>query len=192
MTRARAVAGLAIASVLLSSCTLVPTSKAPSRINPGLVPLGLLGRTIPGTGNGHVIFITQPVYIVDATGHLAPSSRIVPSPPTLSSVLRELILGPTDIEVGTGYTSALPSNLVVTQATVVHGVGVIDLTRSLSTIPYRQLILAVGQLTLTAFGVGATHGIRVTVNGVPERLPLPNGTSSELVTANDFQSLLNG
>ena len=112
MTRVRGVAALVLASVLLSSCTLVPTSKAPSRINPALVPLGLLSKTIPGTASGHVIFITQPVYIVDATGHLAPSSRIVPSPPTLSSVLRELILGPTDIEVATGYTSALPNNSI--------------------------------------------------------------------------------
>ena len=192
MTRVRLVAGLMVASVLLSSCTLVPTSKSPSRISPALVPLGLLGKTIPGTANGHVIFITQPVYIVDATGHLAPSSRIVPSPPTLSSVLRELILGPTDIEVGTGYTSALPNNLVVTQATIDHGVGIIDLTRSLSTIPHQQLILAVGQLALTAFGVGAIRGVRITVNGVPEKLPLPDGKTSTLVTASEFQSLLNG
>ena len=192
MTRVRPVLGLILASVLLSSCTLVPTSKAPSRINPALVPLGLLSKTIPGTASGHVIFITQPVYIVDATGHLAPSSRIVPSPPTLSSVLRELILGPTDIEVATGYTSALPNNLVVTQATIDHGVGIIDLTRSLATIPRQQLILAVGQLTLTAFGVGAIHGIRITVDGVPEKLPLPNGTTSTLITVNDFQSLRNG
>ena len=192
MNRARTLVGLLIASVLLSSCTLVPTSKTPSRINPALVPLGLLGKTIPGTANGHVIFITQPVYIVDATGHLAPSSRIVPSPPTLSSVLRELILGRTDIEVGTGYTSAIPTNLVVTQATIVHGVGVIDLTRSLSTIPRQQLVLAVGQLTLTAFGVGATHGIRVTVNGTPEKLPLPDGKMVTQVNVGDFQSLLNG
>ncbi len=192
MNRARVAAALIVASVLLSSCTLVPTSKTPSRINPAAVPLGLLGKTIPGTANGHVIFITQPVYIVDATGHLAPSSRIVPSPPTLSSVLRELILGPTDIEVGTGYTSALPNNLVVTQATIVKGVGIIDLTRSLSSIPRQQLILAVGQLTLTAFGVGAVRGIRITVNGTPEKLPLPDGKMAKLVTATDFQSLLNG
>ena len=192
MTRARVLAALLLASVLLSSCTLVPTSRTPSRISPAAVPLGLLGKTIPGTANGHVIFITQPVYIVDATGHLAPSSRIVPSPPTLSSVLRELILGPTDIEVGTGYTSALPNNLVVTQATIVKGVGIIDLTRSLASIPRQQLVLAVGQLTLTAFGVGAVRGIRITVNGVPEKLPLPNGKTAQLVTVADFQSLLNG
>ncbi|MDE2282809.1 MAG: GerMN domain-containing protein [Actinomycetales bacterium] len=192
MTRARVLAALLLASVLLSSCTLVPTSRTPSRISPAAVPLGLLGKTIPGTANGHVIFITQPVYIVDATGHLAPSSRIVPSPPTLSSVLRELILGPTDIEVGTGYTSALPNNLVVTQATIDKGVGIIDLTRSLASIPRQQLVLAVGQLTLTAFGVGAVRGIRITVNGVPEKLPLPNGKTAQLVTVADFQSLLNG
>ena len=192
MTRARVLAALLLASVLLSSCTLVPTSRTPSRISPAAVPLGLLGKTIPGTANGHVIFITQPVYIVDATGHLAPSSRIVPSPPTLSSVLRELILGPTDIEVGTGYTSALPNNLVVTQATIDKGVGIIDLSRSLASIPRQQLVLAVGQLTLTAFGVGAVRGIRITVNGVPEKLPLPNGKTAHLVTVADFQSLLNG
>jgi hypothetical protein len=72
------------------------------------VELNLLNRTIPGTNKGRVRFITQPVYIVDATGHLAPSSRIVTAPAQLTSVLDQLILGPTKIESFAGYASDLP------------------------------------------------------------------------------------
>ncbi len=192
MTRVGVMAMGLAASLALSACTLVPTSQHPSTINPKVVPLGLLGQVIPGTNNGRVVFITQPVYMVDATGHLAPSSRIVPSPPTLFSVLRELILGPTDIEVGTGYTSAIPSDLVVTQATIVHGVGLIQIARSMASIPRQQLILAIGQIVKTAYYVGATRGIRISAAGVPERLPRPNGPPTTLVTVADYQSLLNG
>ncbi len=192
MRRTGVVAAFLVASVTLSACTLVPTSEHPSSISSKVVPFGLLGQTIPGTNNGRVVFITQPVYIVDATGHLAASSRIVPSPPTLFSVLRELILGPTDIEVGTGYTSAIPSDLVVTQATIARGVGIIEVSRSLASIPRQQLILAIGQIVMTAYYVGAIRGVRIAVGGVDERLPRPDGPPTTLVSVHDYQSLLNG
>ncbi|MDE3082678.1 MAG: GerMN domain-containing protein [Acidobacteriota bacterium] len=183
---------LGLGAATLAGCTLVPTGRAPVIINPKTVPFGLLGKTIPGTNNGRVRFITQPVYIVDATGHLAPSSRIVPTPPTLASVLRELVIGPTDIEMSTGYTSALPSNLVILQAKVKKGIGYIALADSLSTLPVRQQVLALGQLAMTASDVGATKGIEITVAGVAQPSLLPNGDTATVITANDYKSLLNG
>ncbi len=183
---------LGVSAATLAGCTLVPTTNAPVIISPKTVPFGLLGKTIPGTNNGRVRFITQPVYIVDATGHLTASSRIVPTPPTLASVLRELVIGPTDIETATGYSSALPSNLVILQAKVKKGIGYIALADPLSSLPVRQQVLALGQLALTASDVGATKGIEITVGGVAQPSLLPNGDTATVITASDYQSLLNG
>ncbi len=190
--RARALTLLGLGSLLLAGCTLVPTGSNPARVERSDVPFGLMRPTIPGTNGGKVVFVTQPVYVVDATGlHLAPSSRIVPSPPSLESVLKELLLGPTSIEAFAGYTNALPKGLVLLAATTKGGVGTIALSKPLSSLTHEQEVLAVGQLALTAHAVGAVNGVVVTVGGVPERLPLPTGKLVTRVTAADEVALLN-
>jgi hypothetical protein len=192
----RAVAGLFLVGLALAGCSLVPTSKTPQLIAPKQVGLSLLGKTIPGTNNGRVRFISVPVYIVDATGHLSASSRIVPSPPVLESVLRQLIIGPTTIESQAGYTSALPKDLIILSASFRGGIGYIDLGSSLSKLPRGQEVLAVGQMALTAHVVGLTlgiadRGIEITVAGVTQNSPIPGGRAANLVTNQDFQNLLN-
>ena len=191
MRRIRALIGGALGALLLSGCSLVPTATAPTLIARHHFPLGLLGKTIPGTNNGRVRFITQPVYIVDATGHLAPSSRIVPSPPVLATVLRQLIIGPTQIESFAGYTSALPKNLVLLSASIKGGIGYIDLASALTTLGRSKEVLAVGQLVLTARDAGAPLGIQITVGGRLQRSLLPSGARAQLVTPSDFSGLLN-
>jgi hypothetical protein len=193
--RLRAPIALLVGALALAGCTLVPTASSPQRIGPKNVPFGLLGKTIPGTNNGRVRFISQPVYIVDATGHLAPSSRIVPSPPVLVSVLRQLIIGPTKIESFAGYTSALPKNLIVLSASFRDGIGYVDLASSLAKLPRSQEVLAVGQMVLTAHDVGITldiqvRGVVITVAGVTQDSPIPGGRSANFVTTQDFQRLL--
>ncbi len=195
MRRLRVLIALCLGALALAGCSLVPTTSSPQLIGKH-VPFGLLGKTIPGTNNGRVRFISQPVYIVDATGHLAPSSRIVPSPPVLESVLRQLIIGPTKIESFAGYTSALPKNLIVLSASFRGAVGYIDLATTLSDMPRSQEVLAIGQLVLTAKDVGVTRGIaikgvEITVAGVVQDSPLPGGHKSILVTPQDFARLLN-
>jgi hypothetical protein len=190
MKRLKGLLLLILGAVLLAGCTLVPTANSPTFVTKK-IPFGLLGQTIPGTNNGRVRFVTQAVYIVDATGHLAPSSRIVPSPPTLLSVLRELILGPTSIETFAGYSSDLPKNFVIVDAVVKGKIGYIDIATPLSSLSRNRQILAIGQLVLTAQDVGATTGVQISVAGVLQETLLPDGRTSELVTANDFSSLLN-
>lgn len=191
MKRVRVLAVLAIGALLLSGCTLVPTSNSPLVIKRSLVQYSLFSKTIPGTINGRVQFVTQPVYIVDATGHLTPSSRIVPSPPTLNSILHELVIGPTTIESFAGYTSALPKDLVILQATIKNGVGYVDLARPLNTLARRQEVLALGQLVYTARSVGAIGGLEILVAGVAQPLLLPNGHKALVITDGNYASLLN-
>jgi spore germination protein GerM len=191
MRRLRSLFVLLLGAMCLSSCTLIPTAQNPATIPNSQVGFELLSKTIPDTNNGRVRFRTQRVYLVDASGHLAPSSRIVPSPPTLDSVLQELILGPTKIETYVGYTSRLPRDFVILQAALKNKIGYLDIPTPLSTLSSRRQLLAVGQLALTAQAVGATNGIEITVDGVVQYLLLPNGKRAHLVTAGDFKSLLN-
>ncbi|MEO9181626.1 MAG: GerMN domain-containing protein [Acidimicrobiales bacterium] len=191
MKSSRVLLGLVVGAVLLSGCSLVPTTSKPQKVNDKNVPFGLLGKTIPGTNKGRVVFKTQPVYIVDATGHLASLSRIVPSPPVLASVLRQLILGPTRLESKLGYTSALPKNLVLLSASLKSGIGYIDLASSLDKLSRTKEVLAVGQFVLTAHDVGATRGLEISVAGQAQNSPLPNGQNENLVRPIYYLSLLN-
>jgi hypothetical protein len=189
--RFRVVLLLCLGALALSSCTLVSPNAAPVNI-PHSDPFDLLNQTIPGTNNARVRFITQPVYIVDATGHLALLSRIVPTPASLSLVIQQLILGPTAIEASAGYTSALPESLVLVSASVQGKVGYLNFATPLNTLPPDQQLLAVGQLVLTAAEFGATGGLVIKVAGVEQSILTPIGTHAKFVTEKDFASLLNG
>jgi hypothetical protein len=196
MRRTRIVFGLILGALALAGCTLVPTASSPQIIGKNHVPLGLLGPTIPGTNHGRVRFISQPVFLVDTTGHLSASSRIVPAPPVLESVLRQLVIGPTKFESLGGYTSELPKNLIVLSANFRSGIGYIDLATTLSNMSRNQEVLAVGQLVLTSRDVGITLGIHVksieiNVAGEAQDSPIPGGHHAVLLTPADFQSLLN-
>jgi hypothetical protein len=182
---------MGLCALVLSSCTLISPNATPDYIAKSSVGLQLLDPTIPNTNHARVRFITQPVYIVDATGHLAPSSRIVPSPPGLSTVIQQLLLGPSAIEKSAGYTSALPETLVLVSAELRGNVGYINFATPLSTLSRTLQLLAVGQLVLTAAAAGATGGIVIKVAGVTQRLRMPNGQTSTLVSTKNFEVLLN-
>jgi hypothetical protein len=182
---------MGLCALVLSSCTLISPNATPDHIDKSTVHLGLLNKTIPNTNHARVRFITQPVYIVDATGHLAPSSRIVPSPPGLSTVIQQLLLGPSAIEKSAGYTSALPTTEVLVSAELHGKVGYINFVKPLSTLSPTLQLLAVGQLVLTAYYAGVTGGIVIKVAGVTQRLLMPNGQTATLVTRKNFEALLN-
>jgi hypothetical protein len=189
--RLRTVVLTLLGALVLSSCTLVTPNAEPHRIAVSKDPYGLFNQTIPGTNNARVRFITQAVYIVDATGHLAPSSRIVPSPPSLATVIEQLILGPTAIETSAGYTSALPTSMVLVSATIRNEVGYFNFATPLNTLSRSEQLLAVGQLVLTAYRVGATRGIIIKVGDVTQHLLMPDGARATVLSQKDFESLLN-
>lgn len=191
MKRWLAPLGVALCALALSSCTLVATTN-PVRIPPKNVKFSLLSPTIPGTNHARVRFKGQPVYFVDATNNLTPSSRIVPAPPVLSTVVEQLILGPTAIERSAGYSSDLPKKLVMLSANVRGGVGVVNFATSLNALPREKQILAVGQLVLTAYEVDASKGIIIKVAGVTQHLLTPSGKRTTLATLRSFAPLLNG
>ena len=191
MRRVGPLLALLAGALAMSGCTLVPTSDKLVIIRDGNVHLGLLNKTIPGTNGAQVRFVIQPVYIVDASNHVAPSSRIVPSPATLDSVLGQLLLGPTAIEKSAGYRSALPAGLIVLQATVKNDIAYIDLSKALSTLSHQRQILATGQLMLSVDGVDSTNRMQISVSGVVQASLLANGKRARIVTPADCRNLLN-
>jgi hypothetical protein len=190
MKRIRSLVWLVLGAVVLSSCTLISTSVKPVAIPASQGLSGLLGRTIPGTSNGRVRFITRPIYIVDATGHLSTSSRIVTAPASLTSVLDQLIVGPTKIEKFSGYATDLPSNLLVLQAAVKDKVAYIDISESLAKLARPKQILAIGQLVFTAYYAGAKDGIEISVGGTVQQSLLPDHKFTTIATAKDCEILL--
>ncbi|HEY7931851.1 MAG TPA: GerMN domain-containing protein [Acidimicrobiales bacterium] len=190
MRRWRPVLALVMASLVLGACNFISPDAEPQAVNKSVVPFGLLHRYIPQTNHGRVFFITQPVYLLDAGGHLAPASRIVPEPVKLDAVLRELLLGPSKIESFAGYSSALPRTLVLVSATIHAKVGIINLGTRLSSLTLTQQLQAEGQLVLTATAAGATRGVIIEVAEVRQTLPLPGGKHVRFLTSAEFQNLL--
>ena len=80
---------------------------------------------------------------------------------------------------------------MILQATVKNHVGIIAIDAPLTALPTRQQLLALGQLAMTANGVGATKGIEITVAGVAQPSLLPSGETATIITASDYRSLLN-
>jgi hypothetical protein len=191
MRRIATLAAILAGSLALSGCTLVPTSNRLVMIGDAHVKLNLLDKTIPGTNGARVRFVVEPVYIIDASSHLAPSSRIVASPPSLDSVLGQLILGPSAIEKSAGYSSALPRGIIILQANIKNDIAFIDLSKALTTLSRQRQILAVGQLMLTVHDVDSTDRMEISVEGVVQRSLLENGKRVKIVTMAQCQSLLN-
>lgn len=179
-----------LSALVLAGCGLITPDAGPSNLsNP---PLDLLAPTIPGTNHARVRFETEPIFIVDAAQHLAAASRIVPSPPSIATVVAQLLAGPTPIERSAGFTTELPGDLVLIAATVRDHVGYVDLSGSLDQGSRSHELLAVGQLVLTAAYVGATQGLEISLAGATQSLPLPQGGRAQLLTVADFAGLLNG
>jgi len=183
---------IALAALVLSACTFIGPTAKPQLLSKGDVSFDLLHRYIPQTNHARVRFVTQPIYLLDAGNHLVPSSRIVPSTGKLDAILRQLLLGPSAIELSAGYTSALPNSLVLVSATIEHGVGIINLGNHLSKLPHTQEIRAEGQFVLTASAAGATHGVIIEVADTRQILPLPSGKRVSFLKSSDFAGLLNG
>lgn len=183
---------VAASALVLGACTYIGPNHTPIAVAKRDVGYGLMHRYIPGTVRGRVQFVTQPIYLLDAGNHLVPSSRIVPSPVRLDSVLQQLILGPSAIESSAGYTSSLPKGVVLISAKLRNGIAVINFGTRLNGLATTQLLRAEGQLVLTATAANATRGVIIEVAEVRQVLPIPSGRNVSLLTSAEFQSMLNG
>lgn len=116
VTRRLVVLAVAVAALLLSGCA-IPTQSTPSAIPNSHVPGGLLDHQLPTTTT------TQPkasvqvkIYLLNANHRLVPVTRVVQIPAPLKSVITSLLGGPSRTEEASRITTAIPSNVVVLDA----------------------------------------------------------------------------
>ena len=191
-TRYARLARASLGALALAGCSFVAPNAAPTHIASSKVPFGLLNKTIPGTNHARVRF-NRPSRSTSSTstGHLAPSSRIVPSPPALATVIEQLLLGPTAIESVGRLQLGAAENAGAGLGQRAPRRGLLELRD----VPRRPLapkqMLAIGQLAFTGADAGAPKGIVVKVAGVIQELVLPNGRRSTIASDVDFESLLN-
>jgi hypothetical protein len=103
MRRLRHAAGLLLASLVLAGCTLVPTDANPQHVPRGAVPFGLSSPTLPTpTLAPSQQTLARTIWLVDATGQLAPVVRQISTPALAPATLRSPVSGPTDIEAAEG------------------------------------------------------------------------------------------
>ena len=180
---------LACSALCLSGCTLVSRSSSPTLVDAGNVPLGLLDPTIPFTDYAKVRWVSQDIYLLDRTGHVVAVPRLMTAPPSLFAVLYYETQGPDPVEQADGITTEVPTTMVVNQATIHDDVALIDVSKPLSQISLDAQRVAVGQLMFAAASMGATKGIRISINQTPYSLKLSTGATVSLITPADVAYL---
>lgn len=189
MTLLRRLFAVAGCALLLSGCTLVSTSSAPTQIAVGDVPLGLLEPTIPFTDYAQVRWVKHDIYLLDRTGHVIAVPRLMTAPPSLFAVLYYETQGPDPVEMADGITTQVPTTMVVNQATVQDEIALIDVSKALSQLAPQAQRTAVGQLVFAAASMGASQGIRISIDQIPYSLKLASGVSVSLITPADVAYL---
>ncbi|MBW4029132.1 MAG: hypothetical protein HIU57_00450 [Acidobacteria bacterium] len=192
MTSLRRAFVIVCCALCLSSCTLVSTSSSPSLIGAAAVPLGLLQPTIPFTDYAQVRWVTRSIFLIDRAEHIVAVARLMTAPASLFALLYYETQGPDPIELANGITTQVPTTMVVNQATIHDGVALIDVSKALTQISLDAQRVAVGQLVFAAASMGATRGIRISINQSPYTLKLPTGALATLITPADVAYLKKG
>ena len=146
----------------------------------GTVP----GLLLPWVG------VAAKVYLVDRGKHLVAVSREVGSPLSVSSVLTQLALGPTQRESDRGLVS--PASMVSPfgVGSLRRGVVGVSLPKSFEDLDGQDQTMAVAQIVFTATSVHGVRAVRFSVAGQAAQVPEANGhLVSSPSTRADYASL---
>lgn len=135
----------------------------------------------------------RPVSVTWVRGNkLEPVGRLVSAASReqlLDTALLELSFGPRPTEQTQGYRTSLPSD-VVFEGTIRRARASVDLQLTTPTEP-GGVELAVGQIATTALAIKGVNTVVFSVDGQPERVPVPTRNRDvRVVRATDFRSLL--
>lgn len=180
---------LTVGALALSGCTLISTAAQPSVVQPTAVSAPLLSPTDPFYLYHHVEFANADLYFVSPTHQLEPVARLVSSSQHLLQVMTLLTMGPTSVEASQGFTSYLTRSVRVNQATIDHGIAIVDVNANFAELPPIQQRQSVLQMLETVLANGASRGLEITVNQVPFAVRLLTGDTTRVVTAADVTQL---
>lgn len=124
--------------------------------------------------------VAATVYLVDNDGLLHPASRSIPATDDpavhLTAVVNAVIDGPSGAEVATDLRSAIPVSVELNSINVSDGVAAVDVSRAFESVGGPEELLATAQLVLTVTAVPGVDAVRLLLDGVPSRLPMPGGS----------------
>lgn len=191
-----------LAALVAVCCTAgcgVVAGGGPHAIARGQVPFHLLTKVVPTTTTTTAPVATSAVtvYFIGQSGqYLVPAERAVPAPPTLRTVLEELLAGPTTAERTVGVRTALGSGVRLlavrpaepkpTTTTVT-----LDFNLAFGQISGTKQVLAVAQVVFTVGAVlGRQIGVRFEIDGNPTDVPTDTGAQvAGPVDAQQYASL---
>jgi spore germination protein GerM len=174
----------ALSVLLLASGCGVGSTGGPSAIPKNQVPFHLLTRVVPTTTTtvAPVATAAVTVYFVEpGHQHLVAAPRAVPAPPSVRTVLEELLAGPTTAERATGVRTALTDavHLLAVRPSVVKPTTdtvTVDFNTAFGLISGTQQVLAVAQVVYTITSqAGRQIGIQFQIEGVTTDVPTATG-----------------
>ncbi len=194
MTRLR-VTSLLVAGALvvgLAGCG-VPVDKHPTALARHGIPFDLLAptqATSPPTTAPSPIEVPVEIFLIAPTGHLVAVTRDVSvSPPDLATVLRALLVGPTDAESAAGLQSALTTQTTVLGANVAAGTATVNLGGTFAQLVGPPQIQAVAQVVFTASAQTGVTGVTFELDGQPVDVPVASGAQVPTATTAQFAAL---
>ncbi len=183
------VATLTFVALLLGVSCGVPAESSPRQIPQSAIPDALKPSDTVAVATS-----ASPVERVDLwfvrEGQLVSVRHSVPAPTDPTSVVDELLSGPTDSERSSSLRSAIPDAGAVEGVSVRAGKATVKLSTAFSEIPAADQLLAVAQLVLTLTDLRGIGLVEFTVGDAAVLVPLPHGdTSTGSVSRDDYLEL---
>lgn len=176
--RARLVAVAVLVAGLAAACG-VPQDGGPQALDAAEVPFDLLAAdpvtttsTAPPTGASS----TVQVFFMGPEDRLVAVERQVASPASVEKVLKQLISGPRDDEIGRGMRTIVNPGATVLTSPVEGRIATIDLSGPFFlSEDVEEQIRALAQTVYTATSLGGVVGVRFTIDGNPAEVPIDKG-----------------
>jgi spore germination protein GerM len=143
------------------------------------VPFGLLDpqASEPADNAEPVTGPAVQIYLIDPTQRLTPVERRVEEGEVpLSSVIDELLDGPTRAELRQGLTTAFPDDEGVQAAELVGGVASVDLDEQFTLLDGPTQRVAIAQIVLTLTARPGVGRVAFSLEGQPIDIPRGDGT----------------
>ncbi len=170
------VAALALVALVTAGCG-ISTSGGPRAIAPSQIPSA--PQVTPSTSPGCAVPVTVVLLNQLANGAPTPVARCVPQKGQLSSIVRQLLLGPTDTERLKGLASAIPPTTRLLDLSVSKlGMVTVDLSIDFISGSSPQQEQEVEQVVYTvSCALTPLTKVLFEVEGSPQSVPIASGAT---------------
>jgi hypothetical protein len=173
-----AVAAIVIAGLGAAGCA-IPTQRAPSAIPASRVPFGLLNHQLPTTTTQPPSSVPEKIFLVGPNHRLVEELRVVAIPAPLKSVMVSLLEGPSQREVASRISTAIPDKVKLISATLSKDppLATVNFNRAFGQITGSATELAVAQVVLTAvtYSNSLFTGVVFEIGGQKISVPIAGG-----------------